>query len=936
AAASRPNTAPGNLQAPLQRQPLRSGTAVAALPKTSGSKQRSPALENDQQFASGGEKSKLRLMNSIEYVTGISPYRLPIINNYVIPVPPPPLQTGDRSVKTVRNGMPRRRRFRPTTAPNDLAQLLTKNSGKFHKPSLHSNALVTMIFLGKGVHLCHDDTDFRDEIKVYQQHCGGENLCVYKGKLLEGETFQFISKRHHGFPFSLTFFLNGMQVDRLSSCCEYKHQKHSRLGGRHGYFGFLNVERASPCYRCIIAMGLGKKPSPPKKKMKEENHEEQAVSLRAGVHREPSESCAEQKTGKDSMLAILSGHGARVEPMEDKMETGEDYRRAETKDLSDHETEESQEDTGENDYDEDFEADEEVNEEGQISDQMSGMSKSSSDDEKDNLDHEKESRNSSQNDLQASDSEKDENDGHSDSDSEDNEQDRRSADCSSSVSTLYSSEDDSAEKFKDNVKGNGECDIERAAGNVALTGCGNENGENDQARMEDNPETFALEKEGIDEAEETEAARISTDFFHENITAIQHQDPEVSGCLEDTGSVEGNTREDGKKVAYNGKEDGEEDVTVSLEGYMMEVKDRNEESPQSDKGGVPEKTAEAINDDHHMNPELEPSDSRAEEKENLSSTEHIIKEAPDGASLAEETRTLEIQKAAEQVVQEGQMAGEKQALEKEDFVAEEGGAHREEVGQETTLEGDLLSQEGTGVAVLGEGELAAEKSAPEERTVTEEDSKEEGEEKTGEDGEVTFGEQEVLKDVQEGEEVLSGQTPEGEEVLGALMSLGKEVDGAEPEEAQVVEGAVEEAPEAEERVSESGLEAEEAAEEGGFAGKDVVEFAVAEGQEAVQDEKLAEEAVEEADSEGEEAVEMLGALLETSGKMDVCTQAAVPGREELKESSEFPQLFPDGEEWMKTGKAATGAALSKTDEPSEVGESSLLRAEDAVEATCSS
>lgn len=36
------------------------------------------------------------------------------------------------------------------------------------------------------MHLSHDDSDYRDEIKVYQQHCGGENLCVYKGKLLEG------------------------------------------------------------------------------------------------------------------------------------------------------------------------------------------------------------------------------------------------------------------------------------------------------------------------------------------------------------------------------------------------------------------------------------------------------------------------------------------------------------------------------------------------------------------------------------------------------------------------------------------------------------------------------------------------------------------------------------------------------------------------------
>lgn len=63
---------------------------------------------------------------------------------------------------------------------------LLQNSGGFPKPLLRSNAFVTMVFLGKNVHLSHDDADYRDEIKVYQQHCGGENICVYKGMLLEG------------------------------------------------------------------------------------------------------------------------------------------------------------------------------------------------------------------------------------------------------------------------------------------------------------------------------------------------------------------------------------------------------------------------------------------------------------------------------------------------------------------------------------------------------------------------------------------------------------------------------------------------------------------------------------------------------------------------------------------------------------------------------
>lgn len=66
-----------------------------------------------------GERSELRLMNSVEYVTGVSPYQLPVINPCVVPVPPPRLHRGDRRVAAVRGGGPTGRRFRPTTAFNE-------------------------------------------------------------------------------------------------------------------------------------------------------------------------------------------------------------------------------------------------------------------------------------------------------------------------------------------------------------------------------------------------------------------------------------------------------------------------------------------------------------------------------------------------------------------------------------------------------------------------------------------------------------------------------------------------------------------------------------------------------------------------------------------------------------------------------------------------
>ncbi|XP_014792663.1 PREDICTED: glutamate-rich protein 3 [Calidris pugnax] len=820
----RPNTAPGHMQRPPRLQPLRCA-AAGSVPKASSSKHKCHALGNSQQFASEEERSGLRLMTPVEYVPGTARNQLPAISSHMVPVPPPPLQRGDRDVNAVRNRVPRGRRFRPTTAPNGLEQLLTKSSGGFPKPSPRSNVFVTMVFLGKSVHLSHDGAAYRDEIKVYQQHCGGENLCVYKGKLLEGETFQFISKRHHGFPFSLTFFLNGMQVDRLSCCCEYKHQKRSRLGGRHGYFGFLNVEGASPCYRCIIAMGLDKKPSPPKRKM--EDHEENPVgSWRDGEHSEPNESSVEQKPSKASLLVIIPGHEASVETVEDKMENKQEYRKEEKEELSDRESEDSQKDTSKTEYDEDFEADEEVNEVGQTGDQMNGMSKSSSDDKLHNLDYEKESKTSSPNALQASDSEKEQSDGYSDSDSEDDKRDGRAAHSVSSISTQYSSDSDSdAETMEDDVKGKEEHNIRLASDDVEHASASAE-----LLRMEENQETFTLEKEGIDETEKAEAedltVREDTGIFDENIMAIERQSPEVPEELKQAGSGEGDIREDREKNASARRDDGKESLLVPLESDVMQGEDSNEGSPRGDgEGGsedcqaFQEETAMATGSDLYVNSQPEPGDSRAEEgEENITSTERGASEAPDGAFLAEGTRPLDVQKAAEQVVEEGQMVGEREALEKEGFVAEGGDARTEEAGEDVARAGDSLPEEDT-VAVL-----QVEESTPQESTMAGEEPR----------AAVSPEEQEGVMEGTESEAALGEQVPGAEEP--AVMLLGKEEDGVVAQGQEVAgevpgaEEAVEEVPGTEEAAGapgpavKEGVEgAEGTVEEGGFPGKDVVE-----------------------------------------------------------------------------------------------------------------
>uniref|UniRef100_A0A9J8B813 Glutamate-rich 3 n=1 Tax=Cyprinus carpio carpio TaxID=630221 RepID=A0A9J8B813_CYPCA len=262
---SRPNTAPGKMQRPVRLKPLNSKSATGSLKRTSPRQRprdRDSSNDTDQPLSYTLDRDAVKQLTTTGFSSTVSPYRLPVINSYVTPVPP---LTKKKEREPRMNGTLRGRKLRPTTAPT-----VATEPSSLQRTSAQSKVLVSMVYFGKSVHLSHDLMDLRDEVKVFQQHCGGENLCVYKGKLREEEVFQFVSRRHQGFPFSLTFFLNGLQVDRLSSCCEFKHRKGARLGGRHGHFGFCGVEGASPCYKCIIAMGLDKKPTPPQKRVKEE------------------------------------------------------------------------------------------------------------------------------------------------------------------------------------------------------------------------------------------------------------------------------------------------------------------------------------------------------------------------------------------------------------------------------------------------------------------------------------------------------------------------------------------------------------------------------------------------------------------------------------------------------------------------------------------
>uniref|UniRef100_A0A3B4FDK4 Glutamate rich 3 n=1 Tax=Pundamilia nyererei TaxID=303518 RepID=A0A3B4FDK4_9CICH len=321
---SRPNTAPGKMQRPVRLKPIHSNSTTASVRHSSPYRLLQSSHDNHLPFNCTASH-------------GISPYCLPVINNFVTPVPPA-TKRKERGLKGTASSTVRGRRLRPTTA----------SSGADVKTNLiHlcvSRVCVNMVYFGKTVRLSSDLTDMRDDVKVFQQHCGGENLCVYKGKLHEGETFQFISRRHRGFPFSLTFFLNGLQVERLSSCCEFKHRKGSRLGGKHGHFGFTGVEGASPCYKCIIAMGLDKKPTPPPKRIKEDTRREESVNSPKDEGEMETE-----RTGEDAGSHLEALHPSKEENVTQDDKTTEPLEEtpAETADTEAAEEEEGKEKTAE-------------------------------------------------------------------------------------------------------------------------------------------------------------------------------------------------------------------------------------------------------------------------------------------------------------------------------------------------------------------------------------------------------------------------------------------------------------------------------------------------------------------------------------------------------------------------------------------------------------
>ncbi|XP_078083677.1 uncharacterized protein LOC144503048 [Mustelus asterias] len=136
------------------------------------------------------------------------------------------------------------RKIQVSCPPQDCQKVL--------RPAKHSNVHITMLYLGRELKIPARNTEPRDELKVYQQICGAETICVYKGHLTRREQFQFASRRHFGFPFSATIYVNGMVAARISWCCEHKYPSGFQQG-KLSCFRVIRVRGGTPCYRCLMA-----------------------------------------------------------------------------------------------------------------------------------------------------------------------------------------------------------------------------------------------------------------------------------------------------------------------------------------------------------------------------------------------------------------------------------------------------------------------------------------------------------------------------------------------------------------------------------------------------------------------------------------------------------------------------------------------------------
>nr|XP_039259862.1 glutamate-rich protein 3-like [Styela clava] len=314
--------------------------------RTDRMKTQYPEVEVDNQHLYELDRDALRSftlnLSQFDLGSGVSPYSVP------------PLE------KTVK----KKERRRPATATGASARVSIKaprprsnarslklhrrEPPMMHRAQLHTLARVTFKYLGQMVHLDHEEEDPRDEVVVMQQHCGGENLRIFKGMLMKGDRFVVISRRHRTFPFSLTFYLNGVQVERLSTCCEYKHKLGHKLGAKSSHFGIVKVDGSQACFKCLIAQGKLKTrpdPTPPPtgKPSKPTRTKRRPAKRLHGVDEQKPEEYADdfQTSSKSSTSEDVQTDGPKMASDESSSELSDTESESTISDVSDSENEDA-------------------------------------------------------------------------------------------------------------------------------------------------------------------------------------------------------------------------------------------------------------------------------------------------------------------------------------------------------------------------------------------------------------------------------------------------------------------------------------------------------------------------------------------------------------------------------------------------------------------
>lgn len=181
----------------------------------------------------------------------------------------------DGNVGPTRKNPLNRRMNRRQSAQRGKSLHRSKSKKKSIDSSMNSSPCqITMVYLGPHMKVDFDHLVFEDldEVLVMQQHCGGENLSVFKGFLKAGDEFTFNSRRRTDYPFGLTLYVKGLFDSRISTCCEHKHRHGVRLGGDRGHFAIKSVQGSKPCLKCRFEKeAMLKKMSESPKTKNEEN-----------------------------------------------------------------------------------------------------------------------------------------------------------------------------------------------------------------------------------------------------------------------------------------------------------------------------------------------------------------------------------------------------------------------------------------------------------------------------------------------------------------------------------------------------------------------------------------------------------------------------------------------------------------------------------------